>query len=257
MRSDSLADNSALLPLYSGFYETPETRKARPRILTSEYFSGEGTISVGLAKIDENPFSRIFGKFASLGIFSAFNPFSEWQVALSSAKAGYAHDPDDDVGRDYWVSWKKHWSRDSDKYTLNLSQSNWDAVFVPVRMAGSGVKADGREWPRPGSNNLRPQWHAEKVSDHIQTWMTEMNWKYVSNDSVSIENPSVADAGGTVDLQSDLDKLKRESDVFWTEWDGDLSHVANDATQPVRAKWQIGNPGKRVDWDRLSERIFH
>lgn len=228
-------------------------RRAKPILLKSEYFNGAGTISVGLAKKSENPLARMLGALSGIGgIFSAFNPFGLWTVALSSAKAGYAHNIPDDDGRNYWVSYKRHW-RETDQ-PLNMSQSNWDAVHVPVRMAK--VMADGRDWPAAGTGNKKPQWHAEQISGHIEEWMSG-EWRNLSTGAVSDESPQFAYAGGTVDQKADFDRLEAESGRQWYAWGNTPTHLTNEGDSPVRVKWQIGNPGKNVNWGSLTERIFH
>lgn len=223
--------------------------RANPRILKPEYFDAQGTVSVGLAKRAENPFARIFDVG---GIFSAFNPFGSWTVALSSAKAGYAHNIPDDSGRNYWVSYKRHW-RETDQ-PLNMSQSNWDAVHVPVRMAK--VMADGRDWPTAGTGKKKPQWHAERISGHVAQWMSG-EWKNLSTGAVSDESPQYAYAGGTDEQAADYAQMQAESSRQWFAWGNTPTHLTNESDNPVRVEWQIGNPGKNVNWDSLTERIFH
>ena len=127
--------------------------QAKPLILRDAYFGEEGTITVGLACYNENPWYRIFKSSAGIGkgilggIFGAFNPYKymEWSWAFSSAKAGYkfirgdagySQDDDDINSRSYVVDWRDgNW---------NLSQSDLDAVFVPVRRACS--KAEAGAW---------------------------------------------------------------------------------------------------------------
>ena len=119
-----------------GYYTTPSRARARPHQLNQNYFGKDGTISVGLACQNENPWSPILGTI-SKGIFSAFNPYTDWTVCFASAKAGYKRQ----VGaapstRNYRIDWNgiENW---------NLCQSDWDAVLVPVRMAQSHA-ANGR-----------------------------------------------------------------------------------------------------------------
>ena len=114
--------------------------RAKPLILRMAYFGKAGTISVGIRKMNENPFARFIGTIS--GIFTAFDP--DWNGAgqvthtfvFSSAKAGYrdkgsSQSRSDYSQRAYRIDWN---SSDQD---WNLCQSDWDAVFVPVRMAYS------------------------------------------------------------------------------------------------------------------------
>ena len=208
-----------------------EDQMAKPQLLKADYFGGKGTISVGLARKSANPFAMIFDVG---GIFTAFDSFGSWTVALASAKAGYAHNIPDDDGRDYWISYKRHWGDKSEP--LNMSQSNWDAVLIPVRMAKS--KADGRDWPEEGSGNKKPQWHAEGISDHIETWMGGA-WKDLLTGNDSDENPMKAMAGEGV-----------------AQSEGDASDLGDGETS-VRVQWLVEHPGANVNWGQLTERMFH
>ena len=123
-----------------------EGAQARPLILRDTYFGEKGTITVGLACYNENPWYGIFQNSAGVGrgilsgIFAAFNPYKdvEWSWAFSSAKAGYKFKNEDLDRRDYMIDWK------GSNQSWNLCQSDWDAVFVPVRRAVS--KAEDGEW---------------------------------------------------------------------------------------------------------------
>ena len=146
-------DNNRSVGGYRDIYETASQYVARPNWLIREYFGEDGTITVGLACYNENPWYRIFQNSAGVGkgilggIFAAFNPYKdvEWSWAFSSAKTGYkfvSGDADysqayDNINsRSYVVHWRDgNW---------NLSQSDLDAVFVPVRRAVS--LAEDRAW---------------------------------------------------------------------------------------------------------------
>ena len=118
---------------------------AMPLVLKESYFGEKGTITVGLACYNENPWYRIFKNSAGVGkgilggIFAAFNPYEhvEWSWAFSSAKAGYKFKNESIDTRDYMVDW-------NGSQSWNLCQPDWDAVFVPVRRAMS--KANDKEW---------------------------------------------------------------------------------------------------------------
>ena len=146
------ADNGVSKTGCVDIYETDEEYAARPNKLSDSYFGGRGTITVGLACYNENPWYRIFRSYAGIdgergalrGIFGAFNPyrFVEWTWAFSSAKAGYRYKGDGAPARSYMVH------LDSEKKSWNLCQSDWDAVFVPVRRAVSSASgtAESRGW---------------------------------------------------------------------------------------------------------------
>lgn len=125
---------------------------ARPLVLRDSYFGEAGTITVGLAKYNENPWYRILKDKTDTvgilkGIFAAFNPyrFVEWTWAFSSAKAGYKKSGDEK--REYRI----HGDTGG---AWNLCVDDWDAVFVPVRRAVSKAETDG-EWDHSNTPPLR------------------------------------------------------------------------------------------------------
>ena len=127
-------------------------KRAEPIILKDSYFGEAGTITVGLAKYNENPWYRILKDKTDTagilkGIFAAFNPyrFVEWTWAFSSAKAGYKKSGDEK--REYRI----HGDTGG---AWNLCVDDWDAVFVPVRRAVSKAETDG-EWDHSNTPPLR------------------------------------------------------------------------------------------------------
>ena len=141
---------------------------AMPLVLAAEYFDAAGTITVGLASYNENPWYRIFRKTAGIGkgildgIYGAFNPYRnvEWTWAFSSAKAGYKHKGEGLAGRDYMIHWDEY------KQDWNLCQSDWDAVFVPVRRAASNAFLD---------DGVRV-WSDSKAAP-LEDWVEKGDWK--------------------------------------------------------------------------------
>lgn len=108
--------------------------RAKPLVLRTAYFGKAGTISVGIRRKNENVFLRILNKIE--GIFTAFDP--DWNdgddthtYVFASAKAGYKDKGEDADSRQYKIDWQPN------NQDWNLCQSDWDAVFVPVRKAYS------------------------------------------------------------------------------------------------------------------------
>ena len=109
--------------------------RAKPLILRTAYFGKAGTISVGIRRKNANPFMRILKAIS--GIFKAFDP--DWNGAgqathtyvFASAKAGYKDKGESVESLAYKVDWQPN------NQEWNLCQSDWDAVFVPVRKAYS------------------------------------------------------------------------------------------------------------------------
>ena len=137
--------------------------RAKPLILRTAYFGKAGTISVGIRRKNENVFLRILRKIE--GIFTAFDP--DWNGAgepthtyvFASAKAGYKDKGEDVDSRQYKIDWQPN------NQDWNLCQSDWEAVFVPVRKAYSyaisGLWFDGdddmlEEWVVDRADEWRP-----------------------------------------------------------------------------------------------------
>ena len=189
------ADNSTLRAKYGwvlyGWYN-PDKRagntaannsgsplRAQPYLLKENFFSREGTVTVGIARPNANPWrdQYVLGtRDANIGLYHAFDPFLDWMVCFASARAGYKAVYDDvDMElenrycparvargpRDYCIDFKpcrgvarKVTDKWDDRYgwykevelllptwtqRWNLCQSDWDAVMIPVCRAGSGA----------------------------------------------------------------------------------------------------------------------
>ena len=149
---------------------------ARPLVLRGSYFGEAGTITVGLAKYNENPWYRILKTKTDTagilkGIFAAFNPyrFVEWTWAFSSAKAGYKASGEGE--RDYRI----HGNTGG---TWNLSVDDWDAVFVPVRRADSTANTGG-------------EWDYSKPP--LRYWVEDGSWKPLSGTPVTYSVSNMPD----------------------------------------------------------------
>jgi len=178
--------------------------RAKPLILSGRYFGRAGTISVGIRRENENVFLRILG--AIEGIFKAFDP--DWNgsgektysYVFSSAKAGYKNKDDSASIRAYKVDW------DETNQEWNLCQSDWDAVFIPVRHAYSYALGIGgvASWVE-GEDNM------------LEDWVTSDSWKTLDGDTVdSDESYSSVIAPGGILLGNGHDGV--------LDWRG-LSHV--------------------------------
>lgn len=249
MAAKCYGDNSEI---YDRDYFVGEV--ADPLVLKNDYFSRAGTITVGLARHNENPFAKIFkndpatvgGRIVS-GLFAAFNPFNEWSWAFSSAKAGYLQlgqefddsqefDDNGAPSRKYKIDW------DGDDQTWNLCQSEWDAVFVPVRRAKS--QASGGAWQESDYNIL-----ADMVYSGDWQWLgaatSYQKWADVPAGGTSVAGDGSRYVQGWANLQDAPAGYRALSQV-------PASHVVD-----VQAEWNVQNPGKNVDWERLSDRMFH
>ena len=98
-----------------------ETVRAKPLKLKREYFGANGTITVGLARRNENPWFSIFGRVTG-GMYSAFSPVSDsWTYCFASAKAGYKlyHEPEDWYINAHLGSKYRTWKLDDWEEDLN------------------------------------------------------------------------------------------------------------------------------------------
>jgi hypothetical protein len=162
---------------------------AKPQVLTRAYFGAAGTITVGVAVTNSNPFGRIIGPVA--GIFSAFNPGVAKTVCFSSAKAGYgAILGNANGGRRYSIDWNPG------NQAWNLCQSDWDAVFVPVRRSVSeavsglwrgigtpflGAYVRGRLGCANGDFASRDRWRIGNGSGDLIPAGGNLNWNQMHN----------------------------------------------------------------------------
>ena len=142
---------------------------AVPITLLPEFFGKSGSITVAIARKTPNPLAAFTPQGRSMmapGILSAFNVSAaggnrpEYMCAISSARAAYKQYNSDKKKKlessEYTVGYVK---ADREK-TWNLSETDWDAVFLPVRHAWdlcAGVSAAQTFVPDPlsGGNILK------------------------------------------------------------------------------------------------------
>jgi len=162
---------------------------AKPLSLKQEYFGKNGksgTITVALARRNENPWFSLFGRVGG-GLYSAFSPVSNsWSYCFASAKAGYKlyHVPEDyyidahrgeedstvrredweeryngtvrvhNGPRDYCVDWKPEGSRFQDWITPWKRDERGNYVYVN----GKRVKENYTIVYFTNPTELRPSW---------------------------------------------------------------------------------------------------
>lgn len=334
--------------------------RAMPLMLRKEYFGPLGTITVGLAKQNTNPFFSVFRSAMERGFYSAFRPYNDWTWCFSSAKAGYklrdvaedegqGHDGVDSMGwetrhngkprafrgsRDYcidykrmrdmrsnyvrmrepvyqWLNgkrifdhWEYHWvymptentwpvrdklnagwefvydiggkyKRRKDvtywRQSWNLTQSDWDAVLLPVRQGGSEAVED--------KTHTHLAW-MESVRDRKKLYSYEPVWK---NRNDSFLDDLVGDAGW-MDLYGRVTANGRFGDMFaggehdpdpngdwsenfientsagWNGWRGIPKTAADhpeDQSEKVQCRWNIGTPHGKLKWAEVTKFMFH
>lgn len=217
-------------------------QRAEPMILKESYFGKAGTITVGLAKYNENPWYRILKTKADTagilkGIFAAFNPYKhmEWTWTLSSAKAGYKYKGDENKEgekRRYRIDWR------GNKQDWNLRQSDWDAVFVPVRRAVSQAK-DG-------------EWIDSNVPE-LGKWITdEDGWKKLSGSS------TVSYKVGDMPALPGMD-WNEDGDTDWSiAGDDERGRYSGlNWHQEAALIRDSDGAGGNMLWNRLAEMLYH
>ena len=221
--------------LWDNYYDLDVV--AKPVVLTEQFFDKKGTITVGIAVKNQNPWTPILGT-AIKGIFSAFNiggdVFPLYTVCFASAKAGYketlnwenSQAVEDD--RAYRVDWQneKDW---------NLRQSDWDAVLIPVRRAES--LAVGGKWSDGNMNFL------DGYANELGVDSTEMR---AGGDGLDIDS-----FYGARNLGEEY-RFGNQSG-FW----GGADLPIEQEPDAVKAKWQIGNPHHPVDWNAMQKVMLH
>lgn len=126
---------------------------AVPVTLLPTFFGKSGSITVAIVRKTSNPLSLFSGGSRSLtapGLLSAFNPSvaggsrPEYMCAIASARAGYKQYEKDKNKKfkssDYTVGYVKA----SLEKNWNLSETDWDAVMLPVKHAWSLCAGAGK-----------------------------------------------------------------------------------------------------------------
>ena len=258
--------------------------RAMPLRLTPAYFGTNGTITVGLARRNENPWFSIFGRVTG-GMYSAFSPVADsWTFCFASAKAGYKlyHEPNDfyinaNLGskrrtrklddweeklngnvrvengpRDYCIDWKEEESKFAGWYWEY--KKNESGRYVRDRNGRRIRETLVTQWTAP--SELNPSWR--------------QSWNLVQDDWDAVMIP-VRQGGSRAE---EVDRWKedhgQEWDAFWWDWMRQLRHrsrgyrgyeSAKDR-YPVRYEpvWQPGGAGnlalmlKNPNWQRISGR---
>ena len=228
-----------ILALWTDEYEGEE---CHPYVLDQEYFQKNGTITVGLAVENKNPWAPILGDVIR-GIFSAFNIGNgmswtpQYIVCFASAKAGYKYigEDEDNEKRAYRIDWKAvDWTDEGQSW--NLCQSDWDAVLIPVRRAES--PASGGSWQ-------------ESVGSFLATYIES---------GLGVSRTQMKAGGDGLDVATFYDgRMPGEeyrfgnSSGFWGGVNPPLAQESNG----VRAKWQIGQPNQSIQWESLQKVMFH
>lgn len=356
--SYTYADSEHLMQKYRYYYIG---ERAFPRKLRADYFGPRGTITVGLAKQNTNPFFSVFRSAMETGFYSAFRPYNDWTWCFSSAKAGYKlFERSEDVGqaydgepdglswetrhngkarafngpRDYCIDWKplrqmrsdyvmmlepiyrrinrrrvrvdwkaywvylptentariqhlldrgwklvmrdgKLWREDGQTFwrqSWNLTQSDWDAVLLPVRQGGS------QAWEENANSHLA--WmmsvrNREKLYSYEPVWreldaerpfiaklLADNRWKDLDGRVTYSGRFGDMFAGGghDPDPNGDWGENFAQTSTGWEGW-WDIPktaayHPANQRAK-VQCKWNIGKPNQKLEWANIGKLMFH
>ena len=210
---DSVLGENARDENFDGF-------RACPIVLEPSYFGRDGTITVGFACENANPWLSVL-KTITGGIFSAFDPYCMKTVVFASAKAGYrTYDEGMSRGRNYQVDWKN-------EEEWNLYTSDWDAVLMPVRMAKT--MATDRHWD-PAEGNFLGEWVEQ----------------------LGVRDDEMRAGGEDALADAKLPTGDEESLSAW--W---RKQPPPNRTFAVQTKWQVGKCHQRPAWNQLTNRMFH
>lgn len=218
----------------SKYPELYEGVESRPMIVKPDYFKKPGSITVGLACYNDNPWQSLLGVI-SKGIFSAFNPFVKWTVCFSSAKAGYKYigEDEDNEKRAYRIDWRGSEDKwDEPEQSWNLCQSDWDAVLIPVRRAEAF--ASGRSW---------------------DDGVTDLS-NYVEN-GLNIGADEMLAGGDGLDLGEFYRNRDFGEEYRFGNRNGFWGGVKPPLSYRTTAQWRIGNPHGRLDWENIQRVMFH
>jgi len=173
-----------------------------PLILNQSFFGKQGSLVVGVSRKCKNPWDEIFGTI-SQGLYKAFNPTVKNMWAVSAARAGY-RDPSD-IGR-YQIAYTdpapltSSSSPEQLKKNWNLKETDWDAVFLPVKDA----------WKMCIGQNVEVPGAFVGGSDVLGTIMTEQ-WQGLNGGS----SPGFGNVSAPYRMSGNLD---------WSGLSGKLTH---------------------------------
>lgn len=173
-----------------------------PLILNRLFFGKQGSLVVGVSRKCKNPWDEIFGTLSE-GLYKAFNPKVKHMWAVSAARAGY-RDPSD-KGR-YQIAYtdpaplSESSSPEQLKKNWNLKETDWDAVFLPVKDA----------WKLCLGNEVKDPGMFVGSSDVLGTIMTEQ-WKGLNGGAA----PSFGQVSAPHRMSGSLD---------WSGLSGKLTH---------------------------------
>ena len=221
---------------------------AKPLVLKEEYFGNNGTITVGVAVENDNPWASVFKLLAPdrwrKGVFSAFSigrdlPWTpQYMVCFASAKAGYKEDKRLNWTNSRYVENDRAYRVDWEDGDWNLCQSDIDAVLIPVRRAESSAK--NGSWQGDVGDFLE---------DYVENGLLVSSNDMLAGGSKNMDRPEWIDGKGRY-LPPDyyrFDKWKELPDGQSWDW------VRNG----VSAQWQIGNKNAPIDWGGIQKVMFH
>jgi len=217
--------------------------QALPIVLRSNFFSGAGSIMIGICRRNRNPFGEIFN--IGQGVYAAFNYFDNlgldtWTWCFAAARAAYKGMDDVEDSRDYNIEWNRYPGQ-----PWNLCQSDWDATLIPVRKMYSG--SSGRAWDNGSS------WAA---STALNDWQSAIIRDAQTNNTAPYYlQPSIF-GGGTADV---LPHLHIPAVTISSIGDYSDPNYGVDGVQTwdTNIRWGIENSGSGFSWPDAANWMLH
>lgn len=257
------------------YYCTGE--RAKPRKLSCNYFGPNGwytgpggTITVGLARKNTNPFYAVFRDAMETGFYSAFRPYNDWTWCFSSARAGYklyelpeeeTSDNVDNLGwearyngrpkafnddRDYCIDWKAPQSKRSPFVHIHTEKDHRENRWFYVYDDSGRLVYDENGWPMTYTKEV---------------WIPADSWIYLATEG-AVENyrrnhtdPDgwyiVKDGTWNVPMRHGEKPARKEYETYWRQsWN--LTQSDWDAVLlPVRQGWSYAseeNTHSHLEW---------
>lgn len=142
--------------------------KTEPLTLLKEYFPSEddshaatGAVTVAVAKWNENPWKQLIGDLTGIHAVFDYGEKNDWTFAIASAQAGYHLEGGED----------RQYSLNGEGFEENnLSVTDWDAVYLPVRMAFGSDDDAFATWMKDSAawEKLVPDGERKYVSEPLE-----------------------------------------------------------------------------------------
>lgn len=217
-----------------------ETSVCEPQILTPEYFEKAGAVVVGVARLQHNPFQFMFPRRMPDGLYGLYSvPMqtrsdSRYIWSVAAARAGYrdhgrtegSYNPTvDSFEQEYdpvvppseapaW--WKRNhgWQGLS---PYNLTETDWDAVFIPLHRAWS-QRTPSWQNRGPASGVGAPvsagRWQRATAAKVLAELWDSAGWESLRGRRDGNGLSRFADGKGPIGMEGDINYHGVEDQVF-------------------------------------------